>query len=203
MRSSGLKPAAERDTRERALLERVAQGERPAFEELYCEYHGRLTRFLRRVTRREELIEEIVNDTLWVVWRKAGDFRGGSQVSTWIMGIAYRCALKSLGRNGGADTVSLDDNTVPAAALIGEAADERREELSDWLAHGLRLLPVEQRITLQLAYYLGHSLEEVAEIMDCPTSTVKARMFHARVRLRNLLPALGGFGDRAVSGAHG
>ncbi|MFP3655988.1 sigma factor-like helix-turn-helix DNA-binding protein [Burkholderia sp. SIMBA_052] len=45
---------------------------------------------------------------------------------------------------------------------------------------------------MELAYVMGHSLEEIAEIADCPVSTVKARMFHARVKLRNLMPELAG-----------
>ena len=63
-------------------------------------------------------------------------------------------------------------------------------ELSNWVASGLQLLPVEQRVTMELAYYLGHSLIEISCIMDCPVSTVKARMFHARMKLRNVLPRL-------------
>jgi RNA polymerase sigma-70 factor (ECF subfamily) len=66
------------------------------------------------------------------------------------------------------------------------------QEQRDWIAHGMRHLPLEQKMTMELAYYLGHSCEEIAQIMNCPVSTVKARMFHARVKLRNLLPRLGG-----------
>lgn len=47
-----------------------------------------------------------------------------------------------------------------------------------------------QRLVLELAYAGGHSLEEIAVITQSPVGTVKARMFHARVKLRNLLPAL-------------
>src|SRR5512134_3594333 len=82
--------------RERQLLRRVADGDRQAFQTLYLAYHRRLARFLTRVTRRYDVAEEVINDTLWVVWCKAGQFRGESQVSTWIMGIAYRRALKAL-----------------------------------------------------------------------------------------------------------
>ena len=67
-----------------------------AFAELYALYHRRLARFLRRFTTRHDVIEEIINDTMWVVWRKCGEFRGDSLVSTWIMGIAYRRAMKTL-----------------------------------------------------------------------------------------------------------
>ena len=53
-------------------------------------------------------------------------------------------------------------------------------------------LSAEQRLVLELAYVMGHSLEEIAEITDTPVSTVKARMFHARVKMRNVMPALAG-----------
>ena len=62
----------------------------------------------------------------------------------------------------------------------------------DWLSQGLNSLPEEQRVTLELAYFMGESCEDIAAIMGCAVGTVKARMFHARVRLRNVLPALGG-----------
>lgn len=178
------------DTRERALLARVDGGDRRAFEELYGAYYRRLARFLRRLTPRYELVEEAINDTFWVVWQKAGDFRGNSLVSTWIMGIAYRCALKTL-RRAGAPGEPLADDQVDS---VGEAP-QLEQELRDWIGKGLRHLPLEQRMTIELAYFLGHSCEEIGEIMECPVGTVKARMFHARVKLRNLLPALGGMGE--------
>jgi RNA polymerase sigma-70 factor, ECF subfamily len=65
-------------------------------------------------------------------------------------------------------------------------------EVQDWLKQGLSQLPVEQRLTLELAYHMGHSLEEIAAITECPVGTVKARMFHAREKLRQYLPSLSG-----------
>ena len=175
---------------ERALLERVAQRDRIAFERLYLEYHSRLARFLVRVTSRPDLIEEVINDALLIVWRKAGEFRGQSQVSTWIMGIAYRCALKGLrGPNGHQPLECPLEESELRHAVDGPLPNH---ELRDWVAQGLRHLPMEQIATLQLAYHFGYSCEEIGEIMSCPVSTVKARMFHARVKLRNLLPDLGG-----------
>ncbi|MBL6750755.1 MAG: sigma-70 family RNA polymerase sigma factor [Nevskia sp.] len=177
-------PAA--DALERALLRRVAAGDRRAFESLYAAYFTRLARFLRRLTPREELNEEAINDTFWVVWSKGGEFRGDSTVSTWIMGIAYRCALKALRRCGAAGEELSADWPDPAPQ------PQQAQELSDWIGAGLRHLPADQRITIELAYFMGHSCEEIARIMECPVGTVKARMFHARVKLRNLLPDLGG-----------
>src|SRR6266478_1904480 len=80
------------------LLIAIAAGDRRALEQLYLGYHRRLARFLSRFTQRYENVEEIINDTFMVVWQSAHDFRRASRVSTWIIGIAYRTALKSLRR---------------------------------------------------------------------------------------------------------
>jgi len=172
------------------LVQCIAAGDRAALEALYRHYHRRLDRFLTRLTRRADVIEEVINDTFWIVWQKAGQFRRESRVSTWIMGIGYRCALKSL-RQHGADPVDADEHAEGVHSLFDPSA---ARELNDWVSKGLSRLSGEQRVTLELAYGAGHSLEEVAAIMECQVSTVKARMFHARVKLRNLLPVLAGHG---------
>lgn len=172
------------------LLVAVAAGSRQALEELYLAYHRRLARFLSRFTPRYENVEEIINDTFMVVWQSAKDFRYASQVSTWIIGIAYRTALKSLRRQKHHTAArSLDDYPEQTIDPTFEA------EVQDWLKQGLNQLPAEQRLTLELAYHLGHSLEEIAAITACPVGTVKARMFHAREKLRQYLPTLGGGGS--------
>jgi len=179
-----------RDEGERRLLARIAGGDREAFRELYIAYHRRLARFLTRLTRHFEIAEEVINDTLWVVWRKAGDFRGDSRVSTWIMGIAYRRALKTLRSRGNVlhDTVPLENETLSAPDELGAA------ETSEWILLAMQHLPTEQRLALEFAYGYGHSCEEIAAIMDCPVNTVKTRLFHARAKLRALLPGLAGTG---------
>ena len=65
--------------REVDLIARIAEGDRKAFEELYNLYHRRMARFLTRLTRRYDVAEEVINDTFWVVWNKAGDFRGETE----------------------------------------------------------------------------------------------------------------------------
>lgn len=175
------------DAEDAALLQRISAADKSALAALYREYHRRLTRFLGRFTRRDDMIEEVINDTFMIVWQKAGEFRGEARVSTWLMGIAYRVTLKAL-RQG----------SLPAAppphdyeALTSEPFVAH--ELIDWVTKGLSRLAPEQRVVMELAYVMGHSLEEIAEIAECPVSTVKARMFHARVKLRNLMPELAGF----------
>jgi RNA polymerase sigma-70 factor (ECF subfamily) len=172
--------------RDGALLVAIAAGDRRALEELYLSYHRRLARFLSRFTPRYENIEEIINDTFMVVWQNAKEFRNASQVSTWIIGIAYRTALKSFRRQKNHAVASLEDYPEQT---VDPTVDT---EVNDWLKHGLNRLPIEQRLTLELAYHMGHSLEEIATITDCPVGTVKARMFHAREKLRQYLPTLGG-----------
>lgn len=176
--------------RDHELVVAAAAGNRGALEELYLSYHRRLGRFLFRFTPRYENIEEIINDTFMVVWQNAKDFRHASQVSTWIFGIAYRTALKSLRRqNDHAITQSFEEHPEPSADPSVAA------EIQDWLTHGLNQLTAEQRLTLALAYQMGHSLDEIAAITDSPVGTVKARMFHAREKLRRFLPVLGGGGS--------
>ena len=177
------------------LLVAVAAGNRRALEELYLSYHRRLARFLSRFTPRYENVEEIINDTFMVVWQSAKDFRYASQVSTWIIGIAYRTALKSVRRQKNHTAArSLDEYPEQTTDPTFEA------EVQDWLKHGLNQLPVEQRLTLELAYHMGHSLEEIAAITECPVGTVKARMFHAREKLRHYLPTLSGGASELSAG---
>jgi len=128
------------------------------------------------------VIEEVINDTLWTVWKKAGDFRAASQVSTWVLGIAYRQALTSLRRAN--VHVLLDD---PARDHLAAEDVQATDELREWLDEALEQLPLEQRTVIELTYYLGHSCEEIAAIMGCPVNTVKTRMFYARRKLKATL----------------
>ena len=170
--------------RERDLIAKISRGDRDAFRELYLHYHRRLAKFLTRMTRRYEDAEEIINDTLWTVWQRAGDFRDASQVSTWIMGIAYRRALNTIRRAATHDRVMAREivDAEPEASDLSESI-ERRVLLDRALAQ----LPIEQRLVLEFTYYMDHSCEEVAEIMECPVNTVKTRMFNARRKLRAIL----------------
>jgi RNA polymerase sigma-70 factor (ECF subfamily) len=169
------------------LLIAIAAGNHRALEDLYIGYQPRLARFVFRFTQRQENIEEIINDTFMVVWRNAGDFRGASQVSSWIFGIARRTALKSLHRQKKHTAARSFDE------CLEQAVDPMLEtEVQDWLMHGLNHLSNEHRSALELTWHMGHSLMEIAEMTGAPIGTVKARMFHARQKLRQYLPTLGG-----------
>ena len=83
-----------------AQLNAVAAHDREAFDQLYREYYPRLMDFLARLVGHGGLAEEVVNDTMYVVWSRASTFAGRSKVSTWIFGIAYKQAIKRLEREG-------------------------------------------------------------------------------------------------------
>jgi RNA polymerase sigma-70 factor (ECF subfamily) len=174
------------DQHDQTLLRRISRADRDAFHELYVHYHGRLVRFLSRVTRDPSDLEEIINDALLVVWQQAGSFRGASRVSTWIFGIAYRCALKSVRKS------SARSRTLLLAAQDSEAFGEdiaSSTEDRQLLERALDCLPPAQRMVVVLAYSMEYSCEEIAAIAECPVNTVKTRMFYARRKLRSLLSA--------------
>lgn len=161
-------------------LRRVAAGDQRAFESLYLAYHRRLSRFLMRFVNHYPAAEEIINDTMLAVWQQAGEFAGRSSVSTWIMSIAYRRAMKTLRRQA-----------PPAPDVADAGDDDALRETRDWIAEGLSRLPLEQRMALELVYFFGYDCEEIARISGCSTGAVKMRLFYARRQLRTLLPRLG------------
>jgi len=173
------------ETNELRLLALVEQGDKHAFAQLYRAYFPRLARFLDRMTRNPGLIEEIINDTLLVVWQKADTFNHSSRVSTWIFAIAYRKALKGI-RSLDEPVESDVEESAGAAELEPDIALSM-QQLQYNVAQALDALPHVQRTVVNLVYYHGMGYEEIAAIMDCPVNTVKTRMFTARTRLRDLL----------------
>ena len=121
------------------LLAAVADGDIAAFEELYLRYHRPLAAFLFKMTGRRGLVEELVNDVMVVVWLKASTFAGRSQVSTWIMGVAYRKALKAIRYKGDIviESFTTDVKVIARAAAIWRKIEPRRDDIS---VNGLKFL---------------------------------------------------------------
>lgn len=179
---SGMDVSDELD--EIALVRRIGSGDRSAFQALYRAYFSRLARFLNRMTRNVPLMEEIINDTMLVVWQKAGTFDGSCKLSTWIFGIAYRQGLKALR--------GLDEPLEPHEEQPGAVEHEPEHalaarQLQRGVDRALGALPLEQRAVVSLTYYHGMAYQEIADTMGCPVNTVKTRMFHARQKLKDML----------------
>lgn len=175
---------------EGALIRRIAGKDKKAFEALYQLYYRRLFGYLVKVTRRVELVEEVLDDVMLAIWSGAHKFDGRSRPSTWIFGIAYHKAIKALARRrpeetgGHEDEAARIDHEEPESLMV-------RRELSGVVGKALASLPAEQRAVVELTYFYGRSYQEISAIVGCPVNTVKTRMFHARRKLRLLLPQLG------------
>ena len=167
-----------------ALMARIVARDLAAFETLYRIYDPRLGRFLGLMIARRAIVEEVLNDTMLVVWNRAATYNRQSKVSTWIFAIAYRTALKALHRH---DEPLADPTDEPAAEQPGPERRRSDGESRAALLHALDMLSREQRSVLVLTYFHELPYAEIAQIMSCPVDTVKTRVFHARRRLRALL----------------
>jgi len=170
-----------------ALLQKIANHDRDAFHEIFSIYYPRLQRFISRLTQCNELIEEIANDVLFVVWQKANNFENRSRVSTWIFGIAYNRALKSIATQSRHVSSAIDDlpeKIDPETPYSNLAQEQQLKQIQD----SLKQLSIEHQTVVILTYIYGYSYAEISEVMLCPVNTVKTRMFHARKNLQTLLP---------------
>jgi RNA polymerase sigma factor (sigma-70 family) len=167
-----------------ALMARVVARDLAAFETLYRIYDSRLGRFLGMMIVRRTIVEEVLNDTMLVVWNRAATYNHQSKVSTWIFAIAYRTALKALRRY---DEPLADPSDEPIAEQPGPEQRHADGETRAALMHALDMLSSEHRSVLVLTYFHDLPYAEIAQIMSCPVDTVKTRVFHARRRLRALL----------------
>jgi RNA polymerase sigma-70 factor (ECF subfamily) len=188
------------DAEEQHLIRRVANRERLAFEQLYRRYAPRLGRYLLRYLRQRELVEEVINDVMLVLWQSAALFNPGTaRLSTWIFGIAHNKARKAFARAGRHEAEALpdespDDESCGDAEPVAEPAawtDPEQvllsEDLNRALRQALEHLSPEQRAVVELTYFEGFSCQEIATITESNVNTVKSRMFHARRQLAQLL----------------
>lgn len=172
------------------LFARLRDGDRGAFETLYRHYRPRLSRFLLSLTQRRQIVEEVLDDTLMVVWSRPETFNGASRLSTWIFAIAYRKMLKALRIDE-----PIEDTDAMGRASPDPGPDQRLNEqrVHELLLRAMGELSPNHRAVVDLTYFHEMSYRDIAEIMDCPVETVKTRMFHARRQLRRILA--GEFGD--------
>ena len=172
---------SERDSDQR-LIVGVRDRDRHAFDELYRKYHGRLARFVGNLVRQPQIVEEVLDDTLMVVWERACDFKGESKLSTWIFAIAYRKAMKAMRRYDAPIEDHDAENRASHEAGPEEAFGQAR--LHRLLRQAMAELSPDHRGVVELTYFQDLSYREIAEIMDCPVDTVKTRMFYARRQLK-------------------
>lgn len=173
--------------RDADLIARLCKQDEQALELLYRHYYSRLFRFIARVTRREDLIDEVINDVMYVVWEKAESYNQQCRPSTWIFGIAYNKARQSLRNAGMKAEESLDEMDDDNLLLEEHGSGLKQLEMTNWLESALDRLSADQRAVIELTYFEGLHYSEIAVLMECPENTVKTRMHHARKKLALIL----------------
>jgi RNA polymerase sigma-70 factor, ECF subfamily len=177
-------------TSDEVLVELIAGGDKDALRVLFARHNVRVFRFLTRIVGNDATAEDLVNEVFLEVWRNAGRFEARSQVSTWILAIARFKALASMRRR------QHDELDEEASEMIEDTSDTpevaaQKTERSALLQQCLKQLSVAHRQVVDLIYYHDQSIEEVAEIIGVPASTVKTRMFYARKRIAEMMAERG------------
>ena len=166
------------------LMRRVQGGNADALASLFHLYRPRLARFLSRMHLPDQDQDDVINDVVYTLWTTAARFEPArSRLSTWVFGIARNKGLKALSRRR---MPMAEPEQVESLAEFHD--DIESFATRQWIAFGLAALPDEQRMVLELTFLEGLGYAEVAEILDCPVNTVKTRVFHARRKLRAMLP---------------
>lgn len=168
-----------------ALVEAIAaERSKSAFASLFEYYAPRLKGYLRRLSADDVLAEELVQDVMLTVWRKANQFdRRKSAVSTWLFTIARNRWIDTMRRDRSGeldphDPMLLPDDPEPPDEAIDAA---RRAER---VREALDALPEEQVELIRMAFYSGISHSAIAEQTGLPLGTVKSRLRLAFSKLR-------------------
>jgi RNA polymerase sigma-70 factor, ECF subfamily len=168
------------------LIKRIVGREGEAMRALFARHNVKTYRFVLRLAGDETLAEDLVSEVFIDVWRNAACFDGRSQVSTWILAIARFKTLAALRRR---KTDQLDEaaaEQLPDLADDPETAVQKNDRLAI-LRRCMSHLSRDHREIIDLVYFHEKSIDDVAQIVGAPQSTVKTRMFYARKRLRDLL----------------
>ena len=172
-----------------ALIKRIARGDQLAMRTLYARHRIPIYRWLLRIVRDETVAEDILSDVFLDVWRKATSFEGRASVSTWLLAIARYKALSARRARVDAELDERITSTIADPAGGPEAALQEKDR-GERLRASLAKLSPEHREVIDLVYYHGKSVREVAEIVGVGEATVKTRMFYARKKLASLVVAV-------------
>ena len=168
------------------LIARIASGDRLAMQTLFARHRVSVYRWVVRIVRDEALAEDLLSEVFLDVWRQAAKFESRASVSTWLLAIARYKALSAQRRRA---DVELDEEVV---ATIADPADDperalQKKDQGELIRRALAKLSPEHSEIIDLVYYHGKSVKEVAEVVDIPEATVKTRMFYARKNLADMV----------------
>lgn len=189
-----------------ALIKRIAGKDRKAFEEFYYLYAEGFGRFLMKMLKNQDWVEEAVSDVMLTTWQIAERYDPErSRLSTWLFGIARNKGLKILEREGKHREESLEEHLgeidsdeegfEPHHSINPSASEPERIvmgwELGDAISWAFSKLSIDHQTVMELCFSEDYSYQEIADIMGCPLNTVKTRLFHARKQLSEMLARKG------------
>lgn len=184
--ASPAQAAAPETSCDEMLIRRITEGDQLAMRTLFGRHRIALYRWLLRLVGDEALAEDLLSEVFLDVWRQAASFQARSSVSTWLLAIARHKALSARRRR--TDAI-LDEDA--ASTLVDPADDQelalQKKNQADSLRYALARLSSEHGEVIDLVYYHGKSVKEVAQIVGVPEATVKTRMFYARKKLAELV----------------
>lgn len=169
------------------LLNQIAEGNDKAFKSFYLRYQPILARFVRYQVLDESAVEEIINDTFMVICKKPDGYDGTSKFSTWLCGIALN-KCKDWRRKNSRQFFSevVDDeviNSIPddSMSILQALEHQERDEV---IRECIRKLPPTQREAISMFLLTEEKVEIISEMQNCPAGTVKTRLMHARLKIK-------------------
>jgi RNA polymerase sigma-70 factor (ECF subfamily) len=187
------------DSLNAALLNRCRSNDPEACNELFTLYNRKIFNTAYRILGEESSAEDALQETLLNVYRGISNFRGDSKVSTWISRITINVCLGMLRKGKNRPCVELDDDSardIPAesTSYTDPLAYAALEEQKTMVQEAFRRMSEKQGIVVRLHDMEGYTIQEIAEIIDCPAGTVKSRLFYGRQEFKVIYSALSGNG---------
>ena len=175
--------------RHQPLLASVTRRDTSAFLVLFNYYAPRLKAYMKKLGTSDELAEELAQDVMFTVWRKADTYDPAkSAVSSWLFTIARNLRIDALRRDQ-RQTIDVTDPTLVPAPLPAPDANIQAAQQEKQIRAVLGALPQEQAQVVTLAFYQNQSHGEIAAALSIPLGTVKSRMRLAFQRIREALEA--------------
>src|SRR5579862_19379 len=165
------------------LLRRHVAGDAEAFGELFGRHRDRLWAVALRTVCDPEEAADALQDAMVSAFRRAGDFRGDSAVTTWLHRIVVNASLDRLRRRAARPAVAGGDEEALEALAAHDPDPARATDTRLDVEAALRILSPQQRAALVLVDMLGYPVDTAAVILDTSPGTVKSRCARARARL--------------------
>ena len=165
------------------LLTRIAVGDREAFARVFQNYAPRIKGYLMRLGAGAAIAEELAQDAMVSVWRRAASYDAGkAKASTWIFVIARNCWIDRLRREKVEFAYREVYEPPPSEELPDQAAE--RVDTQERMAKALDVLSPDQREVVRLSFFEDKPHSEIAAELDLPLGTVKSRLRLAVAKLR-------------------